>query len=363
LYRYDPSNNQIEPLAPGRSSLRIIAVGERHAVARELVDGANEALYLVPVSPLDESLVGHPIPLVRGPAFSRVVLTPGDERVLATSGEGKNANTLVFDVPDGDLIDRFKGAAISGLYPEVELPGLSAVSPDGSFAVYRTPNGALALRDLEVSSSCLVRGAGASDHEVAGFSADGLIYLESTPQRLGYSEVLAHDLRVQRSTVLGDGIRSHHLAAIPGRAHEIGDETLPWAISVSEGSYWAVQNNGAEALGLDDVMFLPRDSLAAWVLDSDYDRQEGVRHMAVSLVEPRDAETVDPLDAALDLAPQDTDFVQQVPGNREICLSSGTPGSWAHGCGFADDKRFLGGPSLPDSEDPYKPQPDENDSP
>lgn len=363
LYRYDPSGGEegLQALASGRSSLKIIAVGERHAVARELVDGANEALYLVPVSPLDESLVGDPIPLVRGPAFSRVVLTPGDERVLATSGEGKNANTLVFDVPDGHLLDRFSGAAISGLFPEAELPGLSAVSPDGSFAVYRTPSGALALRDLELSSSCLVRGAGASDHKVAGFSADGLIYMESTPHRVGPSDVLAHDLRLQRSSILGEAIRSNHLAAVPGRAHELDADTLPWAISVTDGSYWAVQEGGAEALGLDDVMFLPRDAGAAWVLDSSFDRSEGVRHMKVSRVEPRDAENAAPNEAALDFVPQDTHFVQQVPGNSSVCVSSGAPGSWARPCGDADDERFLGGSSLPDSEDPYPPSPEPGD--
>jgi hypothetical protein len=360
LFRFDPSGGEegLRALAPGRSSLKIITVGEQYAVARELVDGANEALYLVPVSPLDESLVGNPIPLVRGPKFSRVVLAPGDERVLATSGEGKNANTLVFDVPDGDLVDRFAGAAISGLFPEAELPGLSAVSPDGSFAVYRTPSGALALRDLEVCSSCLVRGAGASDHKVAGFSADGVIYMESAPLRVGPSDVLAHDLRLQRSMVLGDGLRSNHLAAVPGRAHEIEDETLPWAISVTDGSYWAVQEGDAQALGLDEVMFLPRDSLAAWVLDSDYDRQEGVRHMVVSRVEPRDTETDDPAEAALDFVPRDTGFVRDVPGNSYVCFSSGTPGSWAQRCGNADDKWFLGGSSLPESEDPTPPQPE-----
>jgi hypothetical protein len=310
------------------------------------------------VSPLDESLVGNPIPLVRGPRFSRVVFTPGDERVLATSGEGKNANTLVFDVPDGDLVDRFAGAAISGLYPEAELPGLSAVSPDGSFAVYRTQNGALALRDLEVCSSCLVRGAGASDHKVAGFSASGVIYMESTPHRVGPSDVLAHDLHLQRSTLLGDGLRSNHLAAVSGRAQQIDDDTLPWAISVTDGSYWALQEGAAQALGLDEVMFLPRDSLDAWVLDSDYDTKEGVRHMVVSRLEPRDAETDDPTEAALDFVPRDTGFVKDVPGNSRVCFSSGAPGSWAQSWRHADDKRFLGGPSLPDTEDPDPPPPE-----
>jgi len=235
------------------------------------------------------------------------------------------------------------------------------VSPDGSFAVYRTPSGALALRDLDVCSSCLVRGGGASDHRVAGFSADGVIYMESTPHRVGQSDVLAHDLRLQRSTVLGDGLRSNHLAAVSGRAQEIDDETLPWAISVSDGSYWAVQEGDAQALGLDEVMFLPRDSLAAWVLDSDYDKHEGVRHMVVSRVEPRDAETDDPTEAALDFVPRDTGFVKDVPGNSRVCLSSGAPGSWAQGSQNAADKWFLGGPSLPDSEDPNPPQREEDE--
>jgi len=157
--------------------------------------------------------------------------------------------------------------------------------------------------------------------------------------------------------VLGDGLRSNHLAAIPGRAQEIDDEILPWAISVTDGSYWALQEGDAQALGLDEVMFLPRDSLAAWVLDSSYDRQEGVRHMVVRRVEPRDSETDDPSEAALDFVPRDTGFEQDVPGNSKVCLSSGTPGSWALPCGNADEKWFLGGPSLPDSEDPYKPLP------
>jgi hypothetical protein len=359
LFRYTPSSNEMKALAPGHASLKVIAVGESYAVARELVDGANEALYLVPVTPTGGS-VGHPIPLVRGPAFSRVVLTPGDERVVATSGAGGNANTLVFDVPDGDLVDRFAGAAISGLLPEAELPGLSAVSPDGAFVVYRTQTGALALRDLEVSSSCLVRGAGASDHRIAGFSADGLIYMESTPRRVGESDVLVHDLRMQRSTVLGDGVRNHHLAAVPGRATELEEDTLPWAVAVSGGSYWAVQETAADSLGLGDVMFLPRDSGSAWVLDSHLDSDK-VRHMVVSRVEPRGVESNDPGAAALDFVPRDTDFVQEVDGNREVCFSSGTPGSWAQRCGYADDKRFLGGPSLPDSEDPYPPPPEPDD--
>lgn len=373
LYGFDPDAGSFRALAPDRPSLKVIAIGERNAIARETVDGNDETLYLVPVRPRDASRVGEPIPLVRGPAFSRVVLTPGDERVVATSGEGADAQTLVFDVKDGGLLDRFPGGAISGLMAEAELPGISAVSPDGSHLAYRTVSGSLALRALDTQSSCLVRSDAAGDHTLAGFGADGTLYLESATGTAGRGQIYAFDAETATLTLLGDDARGYRLAAVPARRFEMDGEHKPWAIAAADGTYYAVEHTDAENLGLGDAVFLPRASGTMWLLDSKRcDRfskfcapgeDEETRYMWVRRVEPEPDRDAD--EAVYDMAfhPTATDeaeYVERLNGDRRVCMSSGTPGSWGRRCGQTTDEQFLIGSSLPDSENPLDdtPEPD-----
>ncbi|HLT38203.1 MAG TPA: hypothetical protein VK034_18085, partial [Enhygromyxa sp.] len=183
--------------------LRVAAMGHRHVVARRILGNGEEQLYLVRIAParrhdeLGSSTRGKPILLARGKQFTRVLITAGpspaergdpqefqhdvpiDVRVIATSGEGSSARTLVYAVSDATQIANFEGAVVSSPIALQDVAGLGAVSPSGTHLAYITARGSLALRDLEGQDSCMVRPANAARHTLAGFAADGTMYFES----------------------------------------------------------------------------------------------------------------------------------------------------------------------------------------
>jgi hypothetical protein len=359
LLRYRPGAARADQLAPGHGDLGVAAVGERHVIGREIHSGGEETLYVVDVVGSDFE---DARPLLRGPTFSRITVTPRDDMVIATAGEGEDAETFVFDVATSSLLDRFRGAAISGRASGEDLPGMRAVSPDGSALAYRTPMGAVALRGLDTHSSCLVRSAAGGSHAVAGFSADGVLYLEAD-EGAGRSQVFAFDPPTRRLAALGDRERGMKLVAVPGREvradqdedeDEDGSIVAHWALAVSHGQFEAVlENGGSEALAVDEIAILARDDAAVWLVDTS--RAEGsfnnerllrVRRLAPQLAAtPRrlefdyDAETMpelyDPAGESLG------HFEVEIEQRASVCVTTGAPGSWGFGCGGASSQLLF----------------------
>ena len=371
LGRYYPGETQAHLIGDDIANLRVAAVGERYLVGRKIHTGGEESLYLVGVHPDVET--GESIRLVRGRTFSRVVLSPGDERIIATSGEGNAAQTLVFSVPDGTLIDRFSGAAVSGRGASEEIPGLRGVSPDGSHLAFRTPTGALAMRNLDLQASCLVRSATAGDHQIAGFAPNGVLYMEAS-ESVGRSRVLAFDPVTRDLVALGEAGHNYRLAAVaaamPGQPEDGVDEGRDamrhWAIAVEQGSYTAVSaNRASDHLILSDVSFMARDDTGVWLLDSSRDDAPGdigqtlsVRRIAPTVV---DGElrfrngTQGP--AFMDNGVLEDVFSKRVSRNAELCVSTGIPGAWAVRChDGTSSSKFLSS-SSGHTEDPEQPGP------
>ncbi len=394
LLRYAPGAATGEHLAVGVSNLGVAAVGESYLVGRKVHNAGEETLYLVHV---DGEGREHEEakPLLRGATFSRIVVTPRDDMVIATSGEDDDAETFVFDVASGQLLDRFAGAAISGRTPGDDLPGLRAVSPDGSALAYRTPGGAIAMRGLDTQASCLVRSATGTSHSLAGFSADGVLYMESNGGA-GKSQIYAFDPPTRRLSTLGDAARGMKLVAVPGR--EVRDDNdleggvvAHWALAVHNGRYEAVLEHGqAEALPLDDeVTILPRDDAAVWLLDTS-DAADTIGASKRVLRVRRLAPQLGLTDRALRYDPDRPSIPDLVDGesvgrfefeiskrSSRACVATGTPGGWGWGCGAASssllfemspgDREQTADPDKPPLEDQVAPDPppsdDDDDAP
>src|SRR5690606_1727464 len=153
--------------------------------------------------------------LARGKRFDRVIITTGpspadygdpwelqhevptDVQVIATTGQGSSARTLIYAVSDTDQIANFEGAVLSSPMPLEDIAGLSAVSPSGTHLAYITPRGSLALRNLDPDhqgdSACMIRPATAAKHALAGFAADGTLYFESSERSRGSSTTSARN--------------------------------------------------------------------------------------------------------------------------------------------------------------------------
>lgn len=392
LMRYAPNQASGQLLALDIEDLGVAAVGERHLVGRQIHSGGEETLYLIVVDG-EGNAHEQATPLLRGETFSRVTLTPRDDMVIATAGEGTDAETFVFDVASGKLLDRFAGAAISGRAAGEELPGLRAVSPDGSALAYRTPGGAVAMRGLDTQGSCLVRSAGRTPHSVAGFSADGVLYMEANAGG-GDSQIYAFDPPTRRLTTLGDPTRGMKLVAVPGRevrdADDVDGEVVAhWALAVSQGRYQAVLEDGAaEALPLDDeVTILPRDDAAVWLLDtSDVQATIGTskRMLRVRRLAPRLGLTQRSLqyDVNAQTVPELRDSItgrfefEISKSSGRACIATGTPGSWGWGCGRSSssllfefspgDREHTADPGevpLPQQEEPDPPPSPTGDAP
>jgi hypothetical protein len=356
---FDPDWGSPRPIDTDHPNMKVAAIGERYLVGREDIDGERERLLLVPTDP---ETYDRPQELIEADGFTRVELTSGDELVIATSGDGDGAETFVFDVESGALVDRFIGAAVTGNGEFEAVPGLRATSPDGSHLAFRTSSGALALRDLQNHSACLVRSSSGGDHRVAGFAADGTIYMQA---ELAYTEsrVFAFDTRERALVALDiEAGTGHHLAAVPARLPQGG---RPYAIGVSNGEYSAMQENEQpQALGIRDAVWFARDDELAGMWAAQTTEGSGSqRNLVMRRFEPTlagrrydfstaaDATTHPPI---VNMMP---DFsLASIDNGERPCMSSGTPGAWAYRCASSSSSSgFAAGP-VPSSEDPGAPE-------
>ncbi len=354
---FHPNWRSLRPIAEDHPSLKVVAIGEQWIVGREDIDGERERLLLVPVDPELETFDAEE--LAEADSFTRVEMTDDDRLVVATSGDGDGAETFVFDVASGALVDRFIGAAVTGLRELDAVPGLRAVSPDGSHLAFRTSTGAVALRDLETHSACLVRSSSAGDHRVAGFGADGTIYMQA---ELDYTEsrVFAFETRTRSLVALdiepGTG---HHLAAVPSR---LRDGERPWAIGVRHGQYAAMQENEEPTnLGIYDATWIARDDDVGGMWAIETYRDEGAkRRLALRRFEPTmhgrsyAFPRVDP--QVLSLSASALSSLASLDNSERPCLSVGTPGAWAYRCAGSSASTGFAAVPVPSSEDPGAPE-------
>ncbi len=395
LQALDLSDAEEPPLRLGEDDrLLAVALGDRSLVARRILDGDEEELFLIRINPTKHhdmsgyASAGTVQFLGRGRAFSRVIVTRGptpaelgdtderdpdvpiDEYVVATSGAGDDATTVVFRVMDGEPIDAFPGQAVSAHVPLAEIPGLSAVSPDGSHLAYVTPSGALAMRGLGDQGACLVRSSTEGHHTLAGFGADGTLYFESEEGRADgrtLERVAAYDPnRVAFHWLAGEQFSSR-LRAVPLRAAEAEDGSrVPWAVTAHDGFFGVQQGDDPQSLGLDPgrLSFLPRlthdDSV--WLLEaSDEDEQYAGPRTRLALKKVRadaDSDRTDLLDfdaresapAYVDDAGEYQTFDESFTSKYQICVSATRPGGWRAACSDSDDPvAFLhAGPEQPD---------------
>lgn len=361
LGRMEPETGAFQPIAEHRPELKVIAVGDAHIIGREIVDGEHDRVVLVPVTPEAPAFYDGPVDLATLPTLSRVEITADDEFVVLTAGERDEAETFVFSIPDGELVDRFLGGAVSGPTRLDALPGLHAASPDGTVLAYRTESGALALRDLQGSTSCLVRSASGGDHRVAGFTADAMLYMQADHD-LGTSHVFAFDTLTRTLTALDAHGKGHHLVAAPPR---LADRARPWAVGVSRGSYFALQDGAPQAsLGLQGPVFVPRgdDDSALWLADK-YDDDDNQTRFGLRRFVPQLSGRAFQFDAADDAVPEifaspagETKLaagLSRLSSGERPCVATGTPGGWAYQCdGAGTGSGFMAAAPLPDSETP-----------
>lgn len=357
MVRYAPSEQSADRIAEGLSAPTIAAVGEHHVIGRVSHGNDDQSLYLIPV---DEDLdYAHHAPtlLMRGRTATRVVVSPRDEHVSITLGHGDSAQTLVFRIPDGELLDRFDGELVSGRDDLTETVGLRAVSPDGSHLAYKTAAGSIALREIGTNSACLVRSATSNGQaNIIGFSAEGKLYFESEFGP-GETAVSVWDPATRYFAVLAAPEEGARLAAVPSITPQ---DALPWAIGIRSGSYMALADSVAPTyLDLDDAVFIPRDDADLWVLASD--EVDSASRMNVRRV----TATTMPDNALrygeVSVTPHDRDGEMKdqlgvtLHGPQSACLSTGTPGAKAYACGSAGDVSAFAAATSPAGEDPRRP--------
>lgn len=361
MRRYWPGQRDAELVAPELPNLTLATVGEQNIIGRVRHGSGDDSLYLVPI---DEELSDHLEPrlLLRGRPATRVVIGPRDENVAITLGHGDTAQTLVFRIPDGELLDRFDGELISGREDMTETTGLRAVSPDGSHLAYKTAAGSVALRDVSSGSACLVRSAKTSGTtRLAGFSAEGLLYFESEfgPGETSISVWNASDRYLAVLSTAEVGAR---LAAVPSRTPR---DAMPWAVGVRSGSYMALADSQPpENIGLDEAVFIPRDDADLWVLGSDSlsggGRRIDVRRLTSSMTPAATLRFGKLESAEHETGNDDNPETHEtlgvvVAGPQTACLSTGTPGTRAYSCWSGTDRDFFSGATSPKGEDPDRP--------
>ena len=365
LLRYHPAKTSASRIAADHDGMMLAAVGEQHIVGRIVLGEDREELYLIPIDDELSYLHRGPVRLgARDRIASRIVFAPGDLTVSVTYGTGDSAETKVFQVPDGGLMQRFSGELVSGRAALEELPGMRAVSPDGSHLAYRTPQGSLAMRDIENAASCVVQSATHEKTRVAGFSASGLLYFETTtgPGQTSVKTWVPHDQHRVELSRLDEG---YTLNAVPARSGGDAEDT-PWAVGLNEGTLVGLQEAlQPQSLGLANPVFLPRDDDHLWALNTT--RDVGTRTLEIKRVKPRWSNQMralafdDPTDPDFEESDANEDDVVEngegplrviLSDPRRACLSTGAPGSWAYACGEASDRNFLAA-TPPSSEDPF----------
>jgi hypothetical protein len=268
-------------------------------------------------------------------------------------------------------MDRFPGALVSGRENAGDVLGLHAVARAAPWAVYRTEQGALALRDLDHAGACLLRSATAGDHVLAGFAADGTIYAQSledtaTGPRL---RTLALTPESGDAVTLGDreGSTRMALAAVPGRRDP---GVRPWAVANSELGFFGLTQGLATPLGLLEAAPLAGRQNGLWFLDArPSDDGDDDRTLQLSRVTPEVSTTGElaPLRATPAPAIRDLDdpgaapapFAPRLSGAQLFCVADPNTTSWGYGCGVVGDLAFLRQRPPPASEDPSPaPQPE-----
>lgn len=363
---YGPGDQVALAIAPDLGAYqRLAAVGEHHVAVRVPQRDGMQSLYLVDV---DDPERYH---AVATGDFTSVVIGPDDRSLVVSEGRGTDASVLVFDVGSRVLVDAFAGDLVSSREQNdhralEELPGLHALSPAGEQLAYRTTAGSLAVRELESQSSCLVRntnrmGTGeapsrrAGDHAVAGFAADGMMYAEYT---VGASDsfVYAYDPRNQQIAPLGREDGGWHLAAVPGRVtDEDGNPERLWAVGVRRGSHATIGQDhvDGETVGAE-LTFMPMDDDGVWAIDTNDElvgERRSERALSVRRVAPPSwaagtlrfeqgpDEQVVSYTQGGDGGGIDNKGPLRVPLTGRLCLTTGTPGSWAYRCGDSTGTR------------------------
>jgi hypothetical protein len=378
--------------------LRIAAMGHRHVVARRILGDGNEELYLVRIAParrhdeLGSSSRGKPLLLARGDRFERILITSGpspaehgdpwefehevptDVRVIATSGSGSHARTLIFAVSDTTQIANFEGAVVSSPIPLEDIAGLSPVSPSGTHLAYITPRGSLALRDLDSHSACMIRPATAARHVLAGFAADGTMYFESVER--GASEVngaagpdaeivYAYDPKTEEFTALTDNKHTWRLYAVPPERYETEDgERIPWAVVAMDGFYAGRPNARPQPLYYDDVSFLPRGDESLWLLEGEEgDGYDDQNRLTLRRVQPNSTASNDSLEFDPEADPSVLENGNGDPVDRferiywrkdSVCVSTSQSASrttpWATSCSTPEKPTEYLNSGLPQGE-------------
>jgi hypothetical protein len=291
------------PLGSGLG-LSVIALGHRHVIAHKRRGDGIEELYLIRVAAAPEidefaeNNTGKAKLLAVGPAFRRVLITEGpspaeldlgddevptDARVIATSGEGAGARTLIYDVSNLGQIANFAGEVVTKHAVLEDVPGLSGVSPDGSHLAYLTSDGGLALRNLETQRSCLVKSSDASKHLLAGFAADATLYFEAEEEaylradNTGYERqpvenIHAYDPLTETFTALTTSQTDSRAKVWRLKAAPPSHDGQPWAIAAYDGEHIVKPGSKAESLNYEEARFLPRSTGDLWVLEAKSER-------------------------------------------------------------------------------------------
>jgi hypothetical protein len=289
-------------------ALRVVALGHRHVVARQSRGDGIEELYLIRVAParkvdeLGTSTIGKALLLATGPAFRRVLITEGpspadrgdpnefgheiptDVQVIATSGQGPDARTLIYDVSNLDQIANFAGEVVTKHAALEDVAGLRALSPDGTHLAYLTSDGGLALRDLASQRSCLVKSSDSATHVLAGFAANATLYFEAEEaaylddDHTGYEQrdvenIYTYDARAQSFTALTTPQTFPDTAVwrLKVVSPSPNADAPPWA--VANGEYFVRPGASAKSLNYDEAQFLPRanDNGDLWVVEAETD--------------------------------------------------------------------------------------------
>ena len=368
----------LDSLTMGRDLL-VGALGYRHVVARKPRGDGTEELYLIRVVParkvdeLGSTMIGEPQLLATGPAFRRVLITAGpspaergdpkefqhdvptDAQVIVTSGEGSEARTLIFDVSNLSQIANFAGEIVTKHAVLEDVPGLSAVSPDGTHLAYLTSDGGLALRNLETQRSCLVKSSNSATHLLAGFAADATLYFEAAEDayvdddKTGYAlqsveNIHTYDPLAETFTSIttpdtDPRVNVWRLRAVPPK-----HDGVPWAVAGYNGDYIVKPGAKAEALDYVEAQFLPRSNEAGdlWVIEAGTESQLDVHRLRPDLHE----ELGGGLDSQAKLFSRVTE--------SNVCVSSspsaGWTAPWATRCSPADEPEEYLDNGLPDPE-------------
>lgn len=311
-----------------RTDLKVRVFGSNRLIVEAYRDDGHSQLRVIPFDrPNDAFWLGDRM------RWKAVELAPSNRFLFATSSGDRFDETYVFDLTDGDVVDRFAGSIAIGRNGADPVAGLRASSPSGDRLAYRTPSGSAALRDLAKNGSCLIRQAGAqSEHRVVGFNPTGQVVLESEGKDARFTRVMLYQPRLQTITQLGEtGVK---LAAAPAQTSKVS----PWVIGYRDGSPMRLSPDAQEAsLGdFGEASFDPRDDGTVFVIQTTVER--GRRKVRIDSVSPKG---VDP--SVLQFDRPSTDF---------MCLATAQPGGWSSRCGASRTAQFFAASSRPASEMP-----------